>query len=57
MKGPQHLCPSLSLVFMLHAVKESPHRDPFAFMKLYVIDYLVENSTAQISVKPANKVK
>lgn len=28
MKGPQHFCPSLTLVFMLHAVKESPCRDP-----------------------------
>lgn len=57
MKGLQHLCPSLTLAFMLHAVKEPPRRDPFAFMMLHVIDYLVENSTAQISVKPANKVK
>lgn len=28
MKELHHLCPSLFLVLMLHAVKESPHRDP-----------------------------
>ena len=32
---------TVGLVFVLHAVKEPSHRDPFAFMLLYVIDYLV----------------
>lgn len=37
--------------------KRASSQGSFAFIMLHVIDYLVQNSTAQISVKPANKVK